>query len=133
MALFSDRFYARDVSSAEDILMGLVQGHARMQKIYDRLITGDGDFTTEDYDAIVEYFGAEEIPYDVLKGRTGTVDEWFLANWDNLDNRMAIEPSLIDREVSVESGLCPDCKGSGEYAGILVVEKCQRCKGLGLI
>lgn len=28
---------------------------------------------------------------------------------------------------------CPDCKGTGEYAGILVVEKCQHCKGTGLI
>lgn len=57
----------------------------QLQEIYDRITEGDGDFTDEDYDAIVEYF-AEDIPYDVLKGRTGTVDEWFLNRWDILNN-----------------------------------------------
>jgi hypothetical protein len=55
----------------------------QMQAIYDRLTTGDEYITTEDYDAIVEYF-AEDIPYGVLKGRTGTVDEWFLNRWEQL-------------------------------------------------
>ena len=26
---------------------------------------------------------------------------------------------------------CPDCKGTGEYIGVRVVEDCQRCKGEG--
>jgi hypothetical protein len=52
----------------------------QLQEIYDRLEDG-GDFTGEDYDIIVEYF-AEDIPYGVLKGRTGTVDEWFMNQWE---------------------------------------------------
>ncbi len=28
---------------------------------------------------------------------------------------------------------CPDCKGTGEYKGANIVEKCQLCKGLGTV
>lgn len=28
---------------------------------------------------------------------------------------------------------CPDCKGSGEYRGALIVETCQKCEGVGQI
>lgn len=56
----------------------------QLQEIYDRLTTGDEHISTEDYDAIVEHF-AEDIPYGVLKGRDGTVDEWFLNRWEILN------------------------------------------------
>lgn len=28
---------------------------------------------------------------------------------------------------------CPDCKGSGLYKGLLVVEDCLRCEGTGTV
>ena len=28
---------------------------------------------------------------------------------------------------------CPDCKGSGEYVGLSVVEECRRCLGAGMV
>jgi RecJ-like exonuclease len=28
---------------------------------------------------------------------------------------------------------CPDCKGTGKYIGLNVVETCRTCKGLGVV
>ncbi|MEK6235667.1 MAG: hypothetical protein N2C14_13240, partial [Planctomycetales bacterium] len=37
------------------------------------------------------------------------------------------------REVILELRCCPDCKGSGQYVGLSVVESCRRCAGSGKV
>jgi hypothetical protein len=35
--------------------------------------------------------------------------------------------------VTTEQETCPDCRGSGQYVGLSVIESCQTCKGTGLV
>ena len=39
---------------------------------------------------------------------------------------------LIGPEIP-ETEHCPDCNGSGEYVGFIVIEACKRCSGTGFI
>lgn len=39
---------------------------------------------------------------------------------------------LIGPEIP-EAASCPDCNGSGEYVGFIVIESCHRCGGTGYI
>lgn len=56
----------------------MISEHSNLDAIMNRLMDG-GDFTFEDYEAVTSYY-FDAIPYDTLKSRDGTVEEWFLNN-----------------------------------------------------
>ena len=58
-----------------------------------------------------------------------TVPDPFVIEGPSEYNPRPFESDMLDDDKKS----CPDCKGTGEYAGILVVENCQCCKGTGLI
>lgn len=77
--------------------------------------------------------------YNILNGDVRyslDKDETVELTQDEID---ALFTSMSDNPMSpmptpIEGGeLCSDCKGTGEYVGALVVEKCKRCNGLGQI
>lgn len=41
------------------------------------------------------------------------------------------EISVFGRPNGGKGGVCPDCKGTGKYRGLIKVEDCQTCGGKG--
>lgn len=61
----------------------------QMQAIHDRI--GDGScFTQDEYEAVAAYYD-DEVPHDVLKGRSATFEDWFYTRWQSPEP-MDIEP-----------------------------------------
>jgi hypothetical protein len=59
---------------------------AKLVGIYERLINvGLTRLKQEDVQALIDYYGEGPggIPYSVLKGRTATIEEWFLETWES--------------------------------------------------
>ena len=53
----------------------------KLQALYGKLVGEDGEFTDEDYVLVTDYYHPD-IPYGVIEGRDGMVDEWFVQTWD---------------------------------------------------
>lgn len=41
--------------------------------------------------------------------------------------------SRMGRYVFAVDAACPDCKGTGQYVGLVAVENCRMCEGLGRV
>ena len=66
--------------------MNKEQLKTKLADIYERLTnTAFAQLEQEDVQFLLGYYGTGlcGIPYEVLKGRTATLEEWFLERWEN--------------------------------------------------